>query len=186
VALTFPPISRNQSSDSLFSIRKELSVYKVHYAGAVMAFFGMFLYTICLTVMSHKIRDHMYSPKVVLVFRVLALIVCVALGVLSKSCFHFHFCFHVANFFVYDWQVVVFSSIARKKFNGRNALKWLPTDAGFTEHVVSTGSEWALFFVLMIIFVSFTPDFKGIQIYEPFLFDPRIARRKLRFNLKRI
>ncbi len=76
------------------------------------------------------------------------------------------------------FQVAVFKSIANKKFHGKSYIKWLPTDGGFTEHVISTSSEWILAILLMFILISFVPDFKEIQMHQPMLHDPRVASSK--------
>jgi hypothetical protein len=68
--------------------------------------------------------------------------------------------------------------MASKKFHGQSVVKWEPTDGGFTEHVISTSSEWILGVLLMFILISFVPDFKEIQMHQPILHDPRVASSK--------
>lgn len=52
---------------------------------------------------------------------------------------------------------------------------------GFTEHVISTGSEWVLCIILMIILLTFVSDFKRIKISYPTIHDPFVLGNIYRF-----
>lgn len=53
---------------------------------------------------------------------------------------------------------------------------------GFTEHLISTASEWILFAFLMTTFLTFIHDFRRIKILHPKIDDPLIKGILLELN----
>jgi hypothetical protein len=93
------------------------------------------------------------------------------------------FIFNIVNLFTnfktFFILVSTFKGIANRKFHGIDKVKWKPTDGGFTEHVISTSSEWTLAILLMLMLISFLPDFKQLQLHQPLLHDPRVAESNI-------
>ncbi|KAK9717478.1 Frag1/DRAM/Sfk1 family [Popillia japonica] len=63
----------------------------------------------------------------------------------------------------------IFASTSFNKFNGLTAIKWLPEDAGYTDHVISAITEWITAICLLLYLITYAYEFKDVVIYKPVL-----------------
>ncbi|ELU15811.1 hypothetical protein CAPTEDRAFT_183312 [Capitella teleta] len=57
--------------------------------------------------------------------------------------------------------------IAKRYFHGNDPRKWYPSDGGWSEHLVSTVSEWLMAIAMLMFFLTFVGEFKSIHVGEP-------------------
>ncbi|RNA31490.1 DNA damage-regulated autophagy modulator [Brachionus plicatilis] len=133
---------------------QETNVVTMHFFGAGLAYGGLFFFSLIQTYLSYKLREFLKSDRKFLLARVILLIISFTLSMMFS----------------------IFSSISRSKFDGDNPRKWLPSDGGYLEHIVSTASEWILTFCLMGLLVSFSFDFRLIKVAYPSVHDPNLEK----------
>ncbi|KAK7102312.1 DNA damage-regulated autophagy modulator protein 1-like [Littorina saxatilis] len=141
---------------------QESNVIYVHLVGALFAFGGGAIYTWIQTVISYKAHLLPGHHACLRHFRAVLSIAITASCVL----------------------VVVFASLAKNKRGDiktdRQGFKWLPSDKGFAEHIISTALEWAMAFMSATFFASFYREFKVFTFTMPVEFT--VTEREVKVN----
>jgi hypothetical protein len=122
---------------------QESQVLTMHMIGAFTAFGVGCIYMLVSTYMCFKMRPHM-NPNWICYLRLICAIWSIA-------------------FFITTYTT---SRLAGAKFHGESRLKWKPEDGGFTEHIISTSSEWSMALGILVYFLSFSRDFHRLS-YRP-------------------
>lgn len=66
-------------------------------------------------------------------------------------------------------------------FKGEDIKKWTKHDGGWTYHLISTISEWSCALAICIYIISFTNEFRELQLTFP-----KVKKKKRNvFNLKK-
>lgn len=126
---------------------QETSVLIVHFAGAILAFGLGNIYCWIQTCMSYKMVPHMNSRTICHIRLFLSL--------MSSIMF-------VLN--------LTFGVMASAKYSGPEGKvrwHWKPSDGGYTEHIISTASEWAMAVFFIGFFLTFVQEFKKISMPCP-------------------
>ncbi|XP_064635581.1 DNA damage-regulated autophagy modulator protein 2-like isoform X3 [Lineus longissimus] len=121
---------------------QETNVIVVHIIGAIMAFGLGMVYAYLQSVVSYKMHPHVSHIAICHLRMVLSVLITV--------------------FFI----MTLALGSAAGKYAG-NKSKWDPLDAGFTEHVLSTASEWLMSICMMIFFITFVGEFQKIHVKGP-------------------
>ncbi|CAF0945891.1 unnamed protein product [Brachionus calyciflorus] len=131
--------------------------YVTHTIGAILAFGGLVFYASIQIFMSKYFAKELKLKLWVFIYR----LVFTFLSIVSMLSF------------------CIFLIISFGKFDGEDRVQWKHTDSGFVEHVISTSSEWALVFFLIMVFVSFTNEFRQIELVKPYV---KIKNQQSIFN----
>ncbi|XP_011308511.1 DNA damage-regulated autophagy modulator protein 1 [Fopius arisanus] len=119
-------------------------VFSVHLVGAVFAFVGSGFYLWLETIISYKMQP--FGPSIPIIILRLA----VSIG-----------------FTVCIFGVFIIPIFALKAFHGKNTLLWRSEDGGWGLHVTSAVCEWFCLISFSIYILTFTNEFRGIQLSCP-------------------
>ncbi|XP_033110828.1 DNA damage-regulated autophagy modulator protein 2-like [Anneissia japonica] len=128
---------------SLVANFQELNVLTVHLIGATGCFGLGTVYCFIQTSISYRIHPHFCTQTAYRVRSVLSFLSLIA--------------------FVFT---MVFASLANQKWDGNldEKTKWTKDNGGYTEHVLSTTSEWILAFSFLAFFFTFIREFQRIEL----------------------
>ncbi len=129
---------------SLIANFQETNVFPVHFIGAILAF-GVGALYLWTQIHSSLVLLSITHGSKTLWIRILLSVVC-SVGFITA---------------------IVAESIARSEFHGHDKSKWLPTDGGWTPHVVSTVSEWIVALAFDVFILTFVNEFKQIALSMP-------------------
>ena len=99
----------------MYIILKANNVNIVHYIGAALCFFGLFIFLILQTFISNRLSFVLYSTKFIFLFRLILILVGLAIVVVG----------------------LIYTNIASIKFNGLNKMKWLYSDGVIMKNIFS-------------------------------------------------
>ncbi|XP_064635577.1 DNA damage-regulated autophagy modulator protein 2-like isoform X1 [Lineus longissimus] len=123
---------------------QETNVIVVHIIGAIMAFGLGMVYAYLQSVVSYKMHPHVSHIAICHLRMVLSVLITV--------------------FFI----MTIGSGVASSVISGQAMRsRWEPSDPGFTEHVLSTASEWLMSICMMIFFITFVGEFQKIHVKGP-------------------
>ncbi|CAG5100954.1 Similar to Dram2: DNA damage-regulated autophagy modulator protein 2 (Mus musculus) [Cotesia congregata] len=123
---------------------QETSNLIIHLCGAFTCFGCGTAYISLQAVYSYRLQPLGCSPKITIL----------RLG-LSIFC--------TISFFV----VIIGAGLALKDYKGNNPRTWSPEDGGWEMHLLSTISEWLLAIAICIFLLSFTHEFREIEMTYP-------------------
>ncbi|XP_057324611.1 DNA damage-regulated autophagy modulator protein 2 [Microplitis mediator] len=123
---------------------QETSNLIIHLIGAVLCFGGGTVYIWLQAVYSYRLNPLGCSPKITNLRLVLAI-----------------FC--TICFFV----VFIAAALAAKDFKGNNPRIWSKDDGGWEMHLLSTITEWLCAIAICIFILSFTNEFREIELRYP-------------------
>ncbi|KAK0079490.1 hypothetical protein PV325_001207 [Microctonus aethiopoides] len=123
---------------------QETSNLIVHLIGAVICFGGGTIYIWLQAIYSIRLNRLGCSPLITNL-RVVLSIFCTI-------------CFFV---------VFITAALAAKDYNGNNPMKWLKDDGGWEMHMISSATEWLCAIAICIYILSFTYEFREIQLSYP-------------------
>ncbi|CAF1121394.1 unnamed protein product, partial [Brachionus calyciflorus] len=113
----------------------------LHSIGAVLSFGGLFIYINIQIYISKYFASELKLKNWVHIYRLVFICLSTISSIISS----------------------IFLVISFSKFDGEDRLQWKPTDSGFVEHVISSSSEWVFVLLLIMVFASFTNEFKQIE-----------------------
>ncbi|XP_015111768.1 DNA damage-regulated autophagy modulator protein 2 [Diachasma alloeum] len=123
---------------------QETSVLSVHLIGAIAAFGGGTVYIWLQAIISYKMQPLGPAPLVIN----LRLALCMMSTVLFFATF-------------------IAAAFSAKAFHGEDVRKWRPEDGGWGLHLFSSICEWACAIVVCIYILTFTNEFREIQMSCP-------------------
>ncbi|XP_071957239.1 DNA damage-regulated autophagy modulator protein 2-like [Antedon mediterranea] len=128
---------------SLVANFQELNVITVHLIGATGCFGLGTLYCFVQTSVSYRTHPHFCTQTT---YRVRGILSVIALAAFIST--------------------MVFASLANAKWDADlpDKTKWDKDHAGYTEHVVSTVSEWILAFAFLSFFFTFIREFQKVDL----------------------